>query len=214
MSPGFGESDGLDQIDDMEDATFHLLDVLERLEIDRPVLVGASLGGWMAAEVATQYPERLGRLVLVNSAGLYIEGAEIKDIFGRTLDELIPDLYYDDQHPVAQLMRQFTALANDRDAELPFELVRPVLQTLAATARLAWDPYLHNPKLRARLWRITAPTLVVRSTGDTLIPEPHARAYAEEIPDATYCEIERAAHMIMIERPDALADAISAFTAP
>ncbi len=101
MFPGFGESDGLDQIDDMEDATFHLLDVLERLDIERPILVGASLGGWMAAEVATRYPERVDRLVLVNPAGLYIPGAEIKDIFGRKLADMIPDLYYDDQHPMA-----------------------------------------------------------------------------------------------------------------
>ena len=214
MFPGFGDSDGIDQIDDMEDVTFHVLDLLDRLDIERPILVGASLGGWMAAEVASRYPDRVGRLVLVNPAGLYIAGAEIKDIFGRTLADMVPDLYYDDQHPMAQLMHQFEALADDRDAELPFELVRPFLQTMAATARLAWDPYLHNPKLRGRLWRIGVPTLVVRASGDTLIPEAHARAYAAEIPDATYVEIERAAHMVMIERPEAVADAIAAFAAP
>ena len=214
MFPGFGDSDGLDEIDDMEDATFHLLDVLERMDIERPILVGSSLGGWMAAEVATRYPERVGRLVLVNPAGLYIAGAEIKDIFGRKLVDMIPDLYFDDRHPMAQLMRQFEALAGDREAELPFEMVRPFLQTMAATARLAWDPYLHNPKLRKRLWRISAPTLVVRAVADTLIPEAHARAYAEEIPDATYFEIERAAHMVMIERPEAMAEAIAGFAAP
>jgi pimeloyl-ACP methyl ester carboxylesterase len=214
MFPGFGESDGLDQIDDMEDATFHVLDVLERLDIERPILVGASLGGWMAAEVATRYPERVDRLVLVNPAGLYIPGAEIKDIFGRKLADMIPDLYYDDQHPMPQLMRQFEALADDREAELPFELVKPFLQTMAATARLAWDPYLHNPKLRKRLWRISAPTLVVRATADTLIPQAHALAYADEIPDATYVELDRAAHMVMIERPEAVADAIVGFAAP
>jgi pimeloyl-ACP methyl ester carboxylesterase len=209
MFPGFGDSDGLDQIDDMEDATFHLLDVFERLELERPTLVGASLGGWMAAEVATRYPDRIGRLVLVNPAGLYLEGAEIKDIFGRKPAEMVPDLYYDQQHPMAQLMLQLSALAEDRDAELPFDLVRPVLQTMAATAKLAWDPYLHDPKLRKRLWRITVPTLVVRATGDTLIPEAHARTYAAEIPGAMYVEIDRAAHMVMIERPDALAAMIT-----
>ena len=209
--PGYGESEGLDQIDDMEDATFHLLDVFDLLEIDRPVLVGSSLGGWMAAEVATRYPERVGRLVLVNPAGLYIEGAEIKDIFGRSLAEMVPDLYYDEHQPMAQLMLQLAALARDRDTDLPFEMVKPLYQTMAATARLAWDPYLHNPKLRKRLWRITAPTLIVRAQGDTLIPAAHARAYADEIPGASYVEIDHAAHMVMIERPEALADAICSF---
>ena len=72
MFPGFGDSEGLEQIDDMEDATFHLLDLFERLDVDRPILVGSSLGGWMAAEVATRYPDRVERLVLVNPAGLYL----------------------------------------------------------------------------------------------------------------------------------------------
>jgi pimeloyl-ACP methyl ester carboxylesterase len=211
MFPGFGESDGLDQIDDMEDATFHLLDVFERLEIDRPTVVGSSLGGWMAAEVATRYPNRVGRLVLVNPAGLYIEGAEIKDIFGRKIQEMVPDLYYDQSHPVAQLTLQYAALAEDRQAELPFELVRPILQTMAAAARLGWDPYLHNPKLRKRLWRISVPTLVVRATGDTLIPEAHARTYAAEIPGARYVEVEEAAHMVVIECPEVLAGVIREF---
>jgi pimeloyl-ACP methyl ester carboxylesterase len=211
MFPGYGESDGIEQIDDMEDATFHLLDVFGRLEIERPILVGSSLGGWMAAEVAVRYPERIGRLVLVNPAGLYIQGAEIKDIFGRKLGEMVPDLYHDQTHPSAQLMLQYAALADDREAELPFELVRPILQTMAASARLAWDPYLHDPKLRKRLWRISAPTVVVRAVGDTLIPEAHARAYVAEIPRARLVEIEEAAHMVVIERPDVLADVIRVF---
>jgi pimeloyl-ACP methyl ester carboxylesterase len=211
MFPGFGDSEGLDQIDDMEDATFHLLDLFERVGVERPILVGSSLGGWMAAELATRYPGRVERLILVNPAGLYLEGAEIKDIFGRKVEEMVPDLYYDQQHPMAQLMLQFAALAADRDAELPFEMVKPVFQTMAATAKLGWDPYLHNPKLRKRLWRISAPTLVVRGVADTLIPEAHARTYAAEIPGARYQEIGQAAHMVMIERPDALASAIAEF---
>ena len=214
MFPGFGDSEGLDQIDDMEDATFHLLDLFERLDVERPILVGSSLGGWMAAELATRYPDQVSRLVLVNPAGLYLAGAEIKDIFGRGVAEMVPDLYFDQQHPMAQLMLQFAALAADRDAELPFEMVKPVFQTMAATAKLAWDPYLHNPKLRKRLWRVSAPTLVVRGAADTLIPEPHARTYAAEIPGSTYREIEEAAHMVMIERPDALAAAIAEFAPP
>jgi pimeloyl-ACP methyl ester carboxylesterase len=211
MFPGFGESEGIDQIDDMEDASFHLLDVLERLGLDRPTIAGTSLGGWMAAELATRYPERVGRLVLVNPAGLYIPGAEIKDIFGRGIREMVPDLYYDQSHPMAQLSLQYAEVVERRDAEIPIELLKPFWQNMAASARLAWDPYLHNPKLRKRLWRITAPTLVVRGAGDTLIPEEHPRAYAAEIPGAQYRQIEEVAHMVMIERPEALVDVIREF---
>src|SRR5436305_10621698 len=71
--PGFGESEGIDRIEDMEDATFHHLDLLDRLGFDSVPVVGLSLGGWMAAELATRYPERVSKLVLVNPGGLSIE---------------------------------------------------------------------------------------------------------------------------------------------
>jgi pimeloyl-ACP methyl ester carboxylesterase len=213
MSPGFGESEGLDQIEDMEDVCFHLLDLFERLELERPTVAGLSLGAWMAAELAVRYPERIGRLVLVNPAGLYIPGAEIQDIFGRALAEIVPDLYFDQQHPAAQMTVEFGRVATDPKAELPFDLVKPVYQAMAATAKLGWDPYLHDPKLRRRLRRVSAPTLVVRATGDTLIPAAHAETYAAEIPGAELVEIDEAAHLVVIERPDAVVDAIVTWVA-
>jgi pimeloyl-ACP methyl ester carboxylesterase len=211
MSPGFGDSEGLDQIEDMEDVCFHLLDLFDRLELVAPTVAGLSLGAWMAAELAVRYPERVGRLVLINPAGLYIRGAEIKDIFGRTLPEMVPDLYFDQEHPVAQMMTEFGRWATDPKTELTFDVIKPVYQAMAATAKLGWDPYLHDPKLRRRLWRVTAPTLVVRAAGDTLIPAAHAEAYAEGIPGATLVEVEHAAHMVVIERPDAVVAAITSW---
>lgn len=202
MFPGYGESEGIEQIDDMEDAVFHLLDLFDQLGLDAPALVGLSLGGWMAAELATRYPERVSRLVLVNPAGLYIQGAEIKDIFGRTPDELVLDMFADQNQPMAQMMR---ALADVEPEKVSFEMIKPYYQTMAATARLAWDPYLHDPKLRKRLHRVTAPTLVVRGEQDTLIPGPHAETYASEIPGARLVEVDGAAHLLAIEKPAELA---------
>jgi pimeloyl-ACP methyl ester carboxylesterase len=152
--------------------------------------------------------------VLINPAGLYIRGAEIKDIFGRPLPEMVPDLYFDQDHPVAQMMAEFGRWATDPKTELTFDMIKPVYQAMAATAKLGWDPYLHDPKLRRRLWRVSAPTLVVRAAGDTLIPAAHAEAYAEGIPDATLVQIERAAHMVVIERPDAVVEAITSWVSP
>src|SRR5579864_595972 len=88
MFPGFGESEGIEQIDDVEDAVFHLLDVYDTLGLRSPALVGLSLGGWLAAEIATRYPERVSSLVLVNAAGLYLRGHEIGEIFNRQPAEL------------------------------------------------------------------------------------------------------------------------------
>jgi pimeloyl-ACP methyl ester carboxylesterase len=216
MFPGFGESEGIEQIDDMDDAVFHLLDLWDVLGLDAPTVVGVSLGGWMAVELATRYPERVGRLVLVNPVGLYLPGAEIKDIFGRTPGEMAEDLFYDQTLPVPQMMHLMDELSNDttRSAEIPFELVRPVFQTMAATARLGWDPYLHDPKLAKRLWRVTMPTLVIRGAHDTLVPAAHAEYYAAHINGARLVEMDEVAHLAPLEQPDQVAQLVTDFASP
>jgi pimeloyl-ACP methyl ester carboxylesterase len=205
--PGFGASEGLEAIDDIEDASFHVLDVLDRLEFARADVVGLSLGGWMAAEVATRWPDRVRRIVLVNAVGLFVEGQPIKEIFGRPLDELAADLYADPDHPVAQMMRAMAEMEGS-PADIPFELLRPVIQAQAATAKLGWNPYLHNPKLRGRLGRISAPALVVRGRHDGIVPRAHAEAYVAGIPDARLVDLESAAHMATLERPGDIADLV------
>jgi pimeloyl-ACP methyl ester carboxylesterase len=202
--PGFGASEGLASIDDIEDASFHLLDVLDRLDVAQVDLLGLSLGGWMAAELATRWPERVRRLVLVNAVGLYVEGEPIKEIFGRPLDELAGDLYADPDHPVAQLMRAM-AQAEINPGEIPFDVIRPMIQAQAATAKLGWNPYLHNPKLRGRLGRISAPALVVHGRHDGIVPRAHAEAYVAGIPSARLVELDDAAHMATLERPGDMA---------
>ncbi len=207
MFPGFGESEGIEQINDMEDVAFHLLDLFDRLELAAPAVMGLSLGAWMAAELATRYPDRISRLILVNPVGLYIKGAEIKDIFGRSPADMAGDLFADQSHPMAQLMLQMDRMLADGRAlaSIPFELVRPQVQALAATARLAWNPYLHNPKLRNRLGRVSSPTIIVRGAQDTLVPAAHSQSYAEEIKGAKLIEVQNAAHLISVERPAELA---------
>lgn len=210
--PGFGESEGIEQIDDVEDAVFHLLDVFDSLGLASPAVVGLSLGGWLAAELATRYPERVSRLVLVNPAGLHIPGHPIGEIFGRNLDELAQELFYDQSHPVAALMHQMASLSmSTLTGEVPFDLLKPIIQSQAATAKLGWDPYLHNPKLQRRLYRVTAPTLVVHGAADGLIPREHAAAYASGIAGARLVDVDEAAHMLPLEKPDELSALVQHF---
>jgi len=205
--PGFGESDGIESIDGMDDAVFHLLDLWGVLDLDAPAVLGTSLGGWMAVELATRYPERVNAMVLVNPVGLYLPDAPIAEMFGRSPAELAEMLFVDQQHPVAAAMHAMEEFTGDvgKQVEIPIELVLPMWKALGATARLAWDPYLHDPKLRKRLRRITAPTLVVAGAQDGLVPLAHAETYAEEIRDARLVVMDHAAHWLPIERPHELA---------
>jgi pimeloyl-ACP methyl ester carboxylesterase len=208
--PGFGQSDGLDRINDMEDASFHLLDVLDRLGLGSVDLVGMSLGGWMAAELAVRWPERVRRMVLINPVGIYVEGSPLNEIFGRRLDELAGDLYADPDFPVAQLMRELAKMESDPGA-IPFDLVRPVIQAQAATAKLAWNPYLHNPKLRGRLDRIISPTLIVHGQKDGIVGRTYLEAFTDGITGARLETLANAAHLAVIECPEEVAGMVTGF---
>jgi pimeloyl-ACP methyl ester carboxylesterase len=211
--PGFGESEGIEQIDGMDDAVFHLLDVWDRLGLHAPSVLGTSLGGWLAIELAVRYPERVGRLVVVNPVGLYLEGAPMAELFGRSPGELAHMMFADQEHPTAAAMHGMDEFTGDvgKQVEVPLELVLPMWKALGATARLGWDPYLHDPKLRKRLRRISAPTLVVRGASDGLVPAAHAETYAAEIPDARLVVVDEAAHWLPLEQPERLAALVRDF---
>ncbi len=211
--PGYGESEGIDQIDDMEDAVFHLLDMWEVLGLDAPLVVGLSLGGWMAMELATRYPERVGKMVLVNPVGIHLDDEPMAEMFGRTPAELAEMLFADQSHPIAQGMHAMSEFTGDvgRQVEIPIEMVLPMWKAISATAKLGWDPYLHNPKLRGRLQRITSPALVVAGARDGLVPPIYAETFAAEIPNARLEVIDGAAHWLPFEKPAELATLVQGF---
>jgi pimeloyl-ACP methyl ester carboxylesterase len=200
--PGFGASDALPEVEGIDDLVYHYLEVMDRLRLDRPVVVGGSFGGWIAAELAVHSPERVGKLVLLSAAGLRIPDHMPADIFLMTPPELVEALFHD---PAAA------------QGFLPEEpTVDDILQgymDMSALARYAWAPYLNNPKLERRLHRITAPTLVVCPDDDRVIPRIHAERYAERIPNARLEIVETCGHAMYFERTDAFADAVLAFAA-
>jgi pimeloyl-ACP methyl ester carboxylesterase len=128
--PGVEDSTTLDGIDTPEDVVFWLLDLLLELRLERPVLLGCGLGGWLAAEFAVRYPERLGRLVLVDAYGLRVEGALAEDEFALTPSMLRPLLFAE---PLSEL-----ALETVPDIQPP-ERVESALHARVAAARLAWQ---------------------------------------------------------------------------
>ena len=162
--PRLRESEGIDEIDEMEDAVFHLLDLWDVLGLDAPPVLGA-------------VPRRVDRA----RAGDPLPRAGVADGArqpGRALPrrgadrgDVRPDARRARRHAVrrpdaTRSPRRCTTWTRSRatsavETEIPLELVLPMWKALGATARLGWDPYLHNPKLRGRLRRITAPTLVV-----------------------------------------------------
>jgi pimeloyl-ACP methyl ester carboxylesterase len=200
--PGFAQSEGLDQIDDIHDLAWHYVDLLDSLKIDRTPIVGFSLGAWVAAELAILRPERVSHLVLINAAGLHINGAPIAELFGDDLEKLKKLVFFD---PQSQAVAEVFPTAIDDPRVLLW------LRAREATARVGWRPYLHDPKLPHHLRRITARTLVVWGRQDRLIPLAHGEHYAKQIPGARLRVFDNAGHMLPLERPDEVAAEVAAF---
>jgi len=202
--PGFAETDGIEDIDTMEDMVFHYLDLLDHLSLTRVNLVGASLGGWIAAELATRYPERIKKLVLGAPAGIWLDDHPMTDMFAlmRKPERLRPVLFYDPESTLARIVVP---------DEPPEEMMVEAYKAAAATARLAWNPPGHNPKLAGRLRRIKSPTLILWGDDDKMIPTAYAEAWAGLITGARTTLIPNCGHLLMFESEKDFVAAIAGF---
>lgn len=193
--PGFGPSPLPDWLIGMDDMVFHYLDLLDGLGLNGPIrIAGASLGGWIGAEFATAHPERVKKLVLIDAAGLRIPAVPIPDIFRLPLQAVLPLAFHDLSKAVALMPKDFG----------PDALVQ-MFHDRSAFARLAWNPYVHNPKLARRLHRATAPTLIIWGSQDQLIPPAYAEEYNRLLPSAEVAYIDQCGHDPTIEQPEEFA---------
>jgi len=191
--PGFGCSTRPAWLDSMPDMIDFYLDFFDHFDLQRVPVIGFSMGGWLAAELAATCPERIAKLVLVDAVGLRVEGADIADIFLLTPQELAPLVFYD-VNQVAERERLFPAKPTPEEAEL-----RENSQIMAQL--LGWKPYMHNPKLSHRLRRVKSPTLIVWGKQDGLVPLAHGEAYRNAIKEAELKVIDRCGHSPQLERP-------------
>ena len=200
--PGFGTSElprGMSTVDDL---SYFYLDLLEQLDLRDVLAVGVGLGAWIAAEIAVKSTERLSHLVMANAIGIKVgdrETRDMVDIWALTPDEFNTLAYFDPNRgghdPKSLSDAEALAMARNREA----------------TARFCWSPYMHNPKLKARLHRIRLPTLFLWGTADRILSENYGRAYCAAISGARFETIDRAGHFPHIEQPEEFARRVLAF---
>jgi len=202
--PGFAQSEGLDDIDSMEDMVFHYLDLFDYLGLERVNLAGVSLGGWIAAEFATRYPDRVGRLVIAASAGIWLNEHPMTDLFAMLTrpDKLREINFHQPDSAMAQLL-----IPEDASEDQKIE----AFKSMTATARLAWNPPGHNPKLAGRLKRIKSPVLIIWGDDDKLIPTACAEEWARHIKDSRVVIVKDCGHLLMFECEDDFVRTITDF---
>jgi pimeloyl-ACP methyl ester carboxylesterase len=200
--PGFGASQRPEDFETVYDLVHLYRELLDELPDDKVTLVGASFGGWLAAEIAASSPDRIGRLVLVDALGIKIsdrETADIVDVFNTHPDTVRRLAWHDPQRA-----------APDYDA-LSDEALTRHARNWEALSLYGWEPYMYNPRLKRWLGRIALPTLVLWGESDGVVTPSYGQAYASLIPGARFALIDGAGHHPEFERPEALASCILAF---
>ncbi len=201
--PGFGHSPAADTIDTVDDLSYLYLDLLAERDVRDAVVIGASLGGWIAAEMAVKCSDRLAALILVAPLGIKVgdrETRDIPDIFALHPDEVVRLQYADPSRASVD----YSTLSDDR--------LTVIARNREATALYVWEPYFHNPKLPHRLHRITVPTLLLWGADDRFVtPEYYGAAYQRAIPGSRLETIGGAGHFPHLEKAEALVERVRAF---
>jgi pimeloyl-ACP methyl ester carboxylesterase len=200
--PGFGTSQLPKGTTSVDDLSYFYLDLLDQLDLRDLLVVGVGLGGWLAAEIAVKDSSRFSQLVMANAIGVKIGDRETRDIVD--IWSLMPD--------------EFNALAyadpskGARDYKtLPEAESLSAARNREAYARVAWSPYMHNPKLKNRLHRIKMPTLFLWGMADRILSEKYGRDYCALIEGAKFEPIEKAGHFPHLEQPEEFARRVLAF---
>jgi pimeloyl-ACP methyl ester carboxylesterase len=198
IHPGFAGSSGFEEMDRMEDLVFHYLDLIEVMGLEQPILMGTSLGGWIAAEFAIRYAGMLRALILVDPLGLRVPGAPTADVFQLDSAQLRAALFADGA----------TSLAYELvpDAPAP-ESIEAMLKARQVFARFAWQ-FPDNPKLAGYLYRVKCPTLIVWGERDGVVPVAHGHVYQAEVRGAALTVLPSSGHLPHVEQPEALANAV------
>ncbi len=190
--PGFAGEPRPEWFDSIDDLALTYLELLERLDLHDVMVIGFSMGGWIASEIAVRDTTRLSSIVLVDAAGIEVEGHSIADVFPLTPDELSALSY----HNPAAFRIDPTTLSPERVAAIAANF-----QTLGVYGR---ERGMHDPKLRRRLGRVRIPALVVWGESDGVIDPDYGRAYAQSFPLGQFKLIPEAGHVPQIEQPERL----------
>ncbi|HUN45115.1 MAG TPA: alpha/beta fold hydrolase [Stellaceae bacterium] len=200
--PGFGLSETPDWLETVGDLAYFYLDFMAALGLRQVNLVGTSLGGWIAAELAVRDESALKTLTLVAAAGIHVKGVPKGDLFLWSPEQLVRNLFVDQRLADAMLSRAVPEAEQDL-----------MMKNALTTAKLAWQPRLYNPQLAKWLHRIKTPTLLLWGDGDKVIPPAYGPAFRDLIPHSRLRILRECGHVPHIEKTEDYVAAIADFIA-
>jgi pimeloyl-ACP methyl ester carboxylesterase len=190
--PGFGCSERPDWVSAPDDIAYVYLELIDQLKLAGIDVLGFSLGGWIALEMATKEPAAFSRMALVAPYGAKFGGPTERDIADIWM---LP--------PVEVIKRKwFDPKKGERDYKaMPEDKLAIIARNNESFARFCWEPYMHNPKLKQRLGRVSARTLFIWGENDGIVAPAYGRAFADHVPGSSFATIAEAGHYPHIEQP-------------
>jgi pimeloyl-ACP methyl ester carboxylesterase len=196
--PGFGGTPRPERLDSIARLAHVYIALLERLDLHEVTVVGNSIGGWIAAEMALLDSSRISDVVIVDGLGIEVPGQPVADFFSLTLEQVGQFSYHDPGRfridPATMPEAQRAAIPGNRAS----------LATYAGSS-------MNDPSLRGRLKGIAVPTLVVWGDSDRIASPDYGRAFAAAIPGAEFVLLQATGHLPQIETPDQLLTEIRRF---
>jgi len=200
QAPGFGGGDPPAWLETVSDLANFYLDFLDTLDLRQVHLVGLSLGGWIAADLAVRNASRLASLTLVDAPGIHVAGIEHLDPFLLSEEQAVRETYFEPKLADEAVARALVPENED---------VRLANQRMVA--KLAWQPRYHDPQLQRWLHRIRIPTLILWGENDRLFPPAYGEAWHTAIAGSRIVVLPRCGHLPIQERPEAFVSIVTEF---
>ncbi|MER6981803.1 alpha/beta fold hydrolase [Streptomyces carpinensis] len=192
--PGYGNSTGFEHVQDIFDLALFYRELVRSLGVERIDVIGHSTGGMVAAELAALSPEIIGKLVLVDAFGLWLDDQPAQDPFGAA-DEVKAAKWHDPAAIPNPEPTIFVPDPEDPHGEIFFQA-----QNLATATKFMWP--IADRGLRRRLPYVRARSLVVNGASDGLVPTAYAKEFVRLIPQCELAVIADAGHYPFIEQED------------
>lgn len=202
--PGYGDSAPIDRFDDIVDVALHYRRVIQATAGGPVDVVGHSLGGMFAAELAALSPHLVRRLVLVAPFGLWLEEQEVPDLFAMSPTSLARLTWAEPGGHAAQ-----SALTRSAEGASGSAAIIDRTMNLAAAGKFLWP--IPDRGTARRLQYVEAPTFVLTGAADGLVPPAYGEAWASRIAGARAEVIDNAGHFPMFEQPEAFTAAVERF---
>jgi len=202
--PGYGLTTGLEHLDDVIDFALYYLDLADALGLERPALLGHSLGANVALEMAALSPCSVGKLALVAPTGLWDEANPVADIFAMTDRDRDQMMWHNHDQAQAKGLVQVPE-TDDEKRRSALDRTR----ALAAAAKFLFP--IPDRGLKKRIHRVKAPTLLLWGAADRVVPPGYGKLFQQHIPSSQVVVVPEAAHMPHLEQPGKVLEAVGRF---